>query len=87
MHYILGRFKIDVEAQKQVIESDKAAHKEAGLQFKQVWKNVEDPKEIFFMFDVENLEKAKSFLQKAGALDKEKQKNDEIPELIFLESI
>lgn len=86
MHYLLGRFKVGIDVWKQAIESDKASHKEAGLQFKRLWKNVDNPAEIFFLFEVENLKKAKSFLQQAGALDKKKQENGEIPELIFLES-
>ena len=87
MHYIIGKFQIEnVEAWKQLIESDKAAHKEAGLHFRQVWKNTDNPKEIYFLFEAEDLKKAKSFLQEAGALDKEKQAKGEIPKLIFLES-
>lgn len=86
MSYMLGRFKYDVNSWKRVIESDRAAHQAAGLHFKQVWTNVEDPSEIFFLFEVDDLPGAKSFLQKAGALDKEKQARGEIPELIFLES-
>jgi len=87
MNSILGRFQVEnVEAWKQVIERDKAAHKEAGLRFSQVWKNIDNPKEIFFIFEAEDLEKARLFLKKAGALDREKRAKGEIPELTFLES-
>lgn len=86
MHYILGRHKADVEAWKKVVESHKEAHLEAGLHFQQVWINADEPNEIFFMFKVDDLEKAKSFLKKAGALDKEKQQRGEIPKLWCLES-
>jgi hypothetical protein len=86
MDYILGRHKADVEAWRKVVESDKEAHLKAGLHFQQVWINSDDPNEIFFIFRVDDLEKAKAFLQKAGALDKEKQQRGEIPQLWFLES-
>lgn len=85
MGFMLGRFKMDVSSWKRVIESDRAAHEQAGLHFKQVWTNVENPSEIFFLFEVDDHPRAKSFLQNAGALDKEKQARGEIPELIFLE--
>lgn len=38
------------------------------------------------MFRVDDLQKPKSFLEKAGALDKEKQQRGKIPALWFLES-
>lgn len=88
MQYIIGKFQVEnIDAWKQVIERDKPAHKEAGLQFSQVWKNVDNPNEIFFLFEAEDLDRAKLFLKKAGALDKEKQGKGEIPELTFLESV
>jgi hypothetical protein len=86
MHHLLGRHRADVEAWKKVVESHKEAHLEARLHFQQVWVNADDPNEIFFMFRVEDLEKARSFLEKAGALDQEKQEGGEIPKLWFLES-
>ncbi len=86
MHYILGRHKADIQAWREAVESDKQSHLQAGLHFQQVWINAEDPNEIFFMFRLNDLEKAKSFLEKAGALDKQKQERGEIPKLWFLES-
>jgi len=87
MDCIIGRFRIDnIDAWKQVIESDQAAHRQAGLRFKHVWKNMDDPVEIFFLFECEDLQKAKMFLEKAGALDDEKQNKGEIPTLFLLKS-
>ena len=57
-----------------------------GLHFEEVWVNVDDPREIFFTFEVDDLEKARAGLRKAGALDEERRKRGEIPELIFLEA-
>ena len=85
MYYILGRHKADVDAWKKVVESHKEGHLEAGLHFQQVWINADEPNEIFFMFQVDDLEKAKSFLKSAGALDKEKQERGDIPKLWCLE--
>ena len=77
--HIIGKFQVDnLDEWKKVIESDKKAHQEAGLRFSKVWKNVDNPKQIFFLFEVEDLNIAKSFLQKAGALDPEKQAKGEI---------
>jgi hypothetical protein len=86
MLYILGRFKVeDVEAWKLMVESHRAGHLAAGLHFQQVWSTVDNPKEIFFLYTVEDLNNAKTFLQGAGALDRDKQQRGEIPELFFLQ--
>lgn len=87
MNILLGRFHVDKDRWKQMIQDHRIAHLDAGMRFKQVWTNMDDPKEIFFMFELDDVAKAKAFLEKAGALDKEKQKNGEVPELTFLEVI
>ena len=87
MHYILGRHKVDdVATWKKTIESQREAHLAAGLHFEEVWSNVDSPEEIFFTFEVDDLPKARSFLLESGALDREKQKRGEVPELFFLTS-
>jgi hypothetical protein len=87
MHYILGRHKVeDVGAWKSVIERDRKRHLEIGLHFEEVWTNVDDPREIFFTFEVDDLQKARAGLQADGALDPDKQARGEIPQLFFLES-
>ena len=85
MHYVLGRHKVDDIGQwKKQIENDRDAHLAMGLHFEEVWTNVDEPREIFFTFEVDDLDRARAGLSKAGALDKEKQKRGEIPELFFL---
>lgn len=85
MNYLLGTYKVDdVEAWKSIIASHREAHLSAGLHFQQVWSNVDNPREIFFLFRVDDVDKARLFLTEAGALDLEKQQRGEIPELRFL---
>jgi len=83
--YILGRFKTDLAAWLAVVERDRHAHKAAGLRFERVWRNADDRGEIFFLFEVKDLRSAKVFLEKAGALDKDKAARGAIPLLTFLE--
>lgn len=87
MHYVLARHRVtDVATFKKTIEADRAAHLAMGLHFEELWANVDDPQEIFFTFEVDDVAKAKAGLRKAGALDEEKRKRGEIPELFFLET-
>jgi hypothetical protein len=85
MNYLLGQFKVDLKLWKQVVTSDTALHREAGMHFQRVWRNVDKPGEIFFLFRLEDVAVAKAFLEKTGALDKEKMKRGEIPHLTFLQ--
>ena len=87
MNYILGRYKVeDLASWKKTIASDRQRHLAMGLHFEEVWVNVDDPKEIFFTFEVDDLDKARAGLREAGALDAEKQKRGEIPQLFFLQT-
>jgi hypothetical protein len=87
MHYILGRHKIDnLEQWKKTIEADRKRHLAMGLHFEEVWVNVDDPREIFFTFEVDDPARARAGLREQGALDPEKQQKGEIPQLFFLET-
>jgi hypothetical protein len=87
MYYILGRHKVtDITAWKAGIEQDRATHLAIGLHFEEVWVNADDPQEIFFTFEVDDLQVAREGLRKLGAFDEDKRRRGEIPELFFLES-
>jgi hypothetical protein len=87
MNYILGRHRVDdVASWKKKIESDRQSHLAMGLHFEEVWVNVDDPNEIFFTFEVDDLDRARAGLKQAGALDADKQKRGEIPQLFFLKA-
>ena len=87
MYYILGRHRVDdLGSWKRQIESDRQNHLAIGLHFEEVWTNVDDPKEIFFTFEVDDLDKARAGLRTTGALDLDKQKRGEIPQLFFLQT-
>ena len=85
MNYLLGQFKVDLKLWKQVVTSDTALHREAGMHFQRVWRNLDNPEEIFFLFRLEDVAVAKAFLEKTGALDKGKMQRGEIPHLTFLQ--
>jgi hypothetical protein len=87
MNHILGRFEVDdLEAWKKLIQSHQEAHLKVGMRFQQAWRNVDNPKEIFFLFTAADLDKARAFLKASGALDQDKLARGEIPELFFLEN-
>jgi hypothetical protein len=63
MTYMLVRHKVaDFARWKEVFESHAAAQREAGLRVEKVLRNLDDPDEVFLLFEVSNLEKARGFV-------------------------
>jgi len=81
MTYMLCRNRVaDFPRWKAVFASHAAAHRDAGLRLLHIWRSVEDPNNVFFLFEVASIEKAKEFIsnpeaakagQASGVLDGE----------------
>ena len=65
---------------KRVFDSQDPVAKEAGLHLTDLWRDVDDPNIVFFVFRINNLEKAQAFLadpksaeigKEAGVIDGE----------------
>ena len=52
----------DYSAWKAVFDSNIAAHRDTGLSLTHLWREVEDPNNVFFVFDVANLDRARAFI-------------------------
>ena len=63
MTYLICRNRVvDFARWKQVFDSHSAAQREAGLVLERLWQSVEDPNEVFMLFQVHDLEKARAFV-------------------------
>ncbi len=73
MTYMLCRNRVaDFLRWKGVFASHEAAHVEAGLRVVSIWRTVGEPNNVFFLFEVASIEKAREFISnpkaaKAGA--------------------
>jgi len=75
----------DFEKWKAVFDSHTQAHREAGLILQHLWQNIDDPNDVFFLFEVEDISKAKAFITSPAAPDaKEKSGIIGEPEIYFL---
>ena len=86
MPHILARLKgVNVEDIKRVLEADAPQHAEQGLFLEHLWQNADDSEEIVFLFRIDNLGKAKEFINKVHteAIAKNPQAN--LPYMTFLE--
>jgi hypothetical protein len=81
MTYMLCRNRVaDYSRWRTVFASHAAAHREAGLRLITVWRSIEEPNNVFFLFEVSNMERAREFIsnpeaaksaQSSGVLDGE----------------
>jgi hypothetical protein len=68
MSYMLCRNLVqDFASWKKVFASHKDAHLAAGLRLVTMWRSVEDPNNVFFMFEAASLDKAREFIRNPEA--------------------
>jgi hypothetical protein len=77
---------LDFSKWKGVFDSHAPAHRNAGLQLKSLWREVEEPNNVFFLFEVADLEKAREFISDPAAADAGKTSGVLDGEYHFLES-
>lgn len=52
----------DYSKWKSVFDSHASAHREAGLLLQDLWRSVENPNNVFFLFEVKDMDKAGEFM-------------------------
>ncbi len=70
MTHMLCRNKVtDFETWRDVFASHAAAHREAGLKLLHLWHATEDANNVFFLFEVQDVDKAMAFINAPAAAD------------------
>jgi hypothetical protein len=78
----------DYSTWKRVFDSQESAAREAGLRLTDLWRDIQDPNNVFFIFQVADLDKARAYIadpksaevgRKAGVLDGEVQFLERVP--------
>jgi hypothetical protein len=60
--YMLARSRVkDYAAWKVVFDSHAQLHRDAGLTFMDLWRCVDEPNNVFFMFEVADKDRAEAF--------------------------
>ena len=63
MTHLLCRNRVaDFPRWKAVFASHQAAHQTAGLRLASIWRGLTEPNNIFFLFEVASMEKARAFI-------------------------
>jgi hypothetical protein len=74
MPYMLVRHKVaDFSVWKRVFDSHLPAQQDAGLRVEKILRNMDDPNEVFLLFEVTDLEKAQAFVSSPKAVEGKEQ--------------
>jgi hypothetical protein len=74
MNYMLCRNRVrKFDQWKRVFDDHADAHRAAGLKLVHLWYELESPRNIFFLFEVENVERARAFLESPDATAAERE--------------
>ena len=63
MLYMLCRNRVrDFAVWKNMFDSHAEAHRSAGLRLQHLWRSLDEPNDVFFLFEVEDRERALAFV-------------------------
>ena len=63
MTYMMCRNRVaEYSRWKAIFASHQAAHRDAGLQLVHIWRSIEEPNNVFFLFEVARMEAARAFI-------------------------
>lgn len=69
MNYMLCRNRVrNFEQWKRVFDNHADAHRAATLKLLHLWHEVDNPRHVFFLFEVEDIERARAFLDSPDAI-------------------
>ncbi len=67
MTYMLCRNRVADYSRWKAVFAPAAAHRDSGLHLVCIWRGVEEPNNVFFLFEVDSIEKAKEFINNPEA--------------------
>ncbi len=69
-----------------MFDSHAEAQRQSGLHLQRLWRGIDDPNEVFMLFEVTDIEKARSFVTSPEVPDAQRQSGLlEKPDIYFME--
>ncbi len=77
----------DFSKWKAVFDANAQSARDAGLNLRDMWRQLEDPNNVFFLFDVASVDKARAFISDPAAAEAGKISGVQEGEYYFLEHL
>jgi hypothetical protein len=85
MNYFLGKIKnITLSVAQEIMENEKSFFELQGIIIENIWQNVDDNKEIYFLAKIDNIKSTKEFAQKMRAATLLVTPDASVAELVYL---
>ena len=85
MDHILARIRgVKMEDVKSMLKIDAPKHAEQGLILRHIWRNMDDPDEILFIFTTPDLNRARKYIEIVHTEIRKENPNAKLPQLLFL---
>ncbi len=87
MKVMLCRNRVaDFEKWKKIFDTETRESRDSGLRLMNLWRDVEEPNNVFFLFEVTDTDKARAFISTPAAAETGKRSGVLDGECHFLES-
>ena len=73
-----------MEDVKSMLKTDAPKHAEQGLILRHIWRNMDDPDEILFIFTTPDLNSARKYIEIVHTEIRKENPNAKLPQLLFL---
>jgi hypothetical protein len=85
MDHILARIRrMKMEDVKSMLKIDAPKHAEQGIILRHIWRNMDDPDEILFIFTTPDLNRARKYMEIVHTEIRKENPNANLPQLLFL---
>lgn len=84
-HIIAKLSDVEFADVKKQLEADADGHAEQGMYLEHLWQNSDNPKEVVFLFRVDNLDNCKQYMEQVHAEAREHDPNVNLPATMFLQ--
>lgn len=84
-HVLAKLINVDFDEVRQTLEAGAPLHKEQGLVLEHLWRNVEDAKEVLFLFQVDDLDQARILIRQLHEDALKENPNVNLPQITYLQ--
>ena len=70
---------------KSMLRAEMLKHAEQGLYLKHVWRNADDPNEVLFIFQTNDLTRARKYIESIHAQAVRENPQTKLPQMTFLD--
>jgi len=84
-HVLAKLVDVDFDEVRQTLEADADAHQEQGLVLEHLWRSVEEPREVLFLFRVDDLDQARVLIRQLHEEARMDNPNVNLPTITYLQ--